>query len=175
MNWQPAFVTAVAVMASVGSGCDQPTHGQSLSGPAGDQLRAIATALRSDGVGKIEVLHIPLDLETFGDITPTTLQNNWHYKTTIRDLAAIASRDALAAGLVTASVRLGSGPVDLRQGLVFYSTKDDAPLGAIYFDLRTAHSGFVNNNQVTFETRLLSRLRGILPLSLEQAPQWSLR
>lgn len=155
------FTAAIAVL---GSGCARSTHAQN-QGPATDQLNAIATTLRNDGVERIETLHIPLGQETFGDITPKTLQSGWHYKSTIRNLP-IASRDALAEALTTASVRLDSGSIDLRQGVIFYSSKDGMPFGAIYFD-KSGHRGIVNSTPVSFETDLLSRLRKILPLSFE--------
>jgi hypothetical protein len=158
------LVLLTGAIAILGSGCVRSTHVQN-PGPATDQLRVIAMVMRSEDVERIETLHIPLGQETFGDITPQVLQNGWHYKTTIRNLPS-SSRDAVAEALTTASVRLDSRSVDLRQGVIFYSSKNDIPVGAIYFD-RTGRRGVVNSTPVSFETGLLSRLRKILPLSLE--------
>jgi hypothetical protein len=154
----------VAALGVIGSGSLWYTRAQSPVRPA-DEFHAIAVALRSGDVQRIDTLHIPLSEETFGNVTPQGLQNGWHYKTTIRNIPP-SSRDALAEALTTASVRADSGPVDLRQGVIFYSSKNDTPVGAIYFD-RTGRRGVVNSTPISFETSLLSRLKKILPLSLE--------
>ena len=160
MAWKAALLTTAITILS--SGCTRPRHAQ---GPATDEIKAMAATLRSEGIERIETLHIPLGQDTFGDVTPQTLQNGWHYKTTIRNLP-VSSRDALADVLTTVSVRQDSGSVDLRQGVVFYSSKGEMPIGAIYFD-RTGRRGVVNSTPVFFETDLLSRLKKILPLSFE--------
>jgi hypothetical protein len=156
--------TLVAVVSITGSGWLWPMQAQSPAPPA-DELHAIAMSLRGGDVQRIETLHIPLSLETFGNVTPQSLQSGWHYKTTIRNLP-YSLRNALAEALMAAPVAIDSGAVDVRQGIVFYSSNEETPVGAIYFD-RTGRRGVVNNATVSFGTGLLSRLKNLLPLSIE--------
>jgi len=153
---------ALVVLLFGGCAIQRPNRGDES---AQAQIRALAEFLKADGVGVIETYHIPLASETPGDVTPDALLRGWYYKTTIRHLSA-SSRVALATAFMTASVSREQRMADLRQGIVFYSSRDHVALSAIYFD-QTGRHGVVNGVPLSFERGFLARLKAALPLALE--------
>jgi len=116
---------------------------------AQSRIDSLATALRTNKIGRIEILRIPGNVETTMRITPDALGRGFHYKFVIRDLQSSSYHADLLAAMTSTTVQAAKDKGDLRWGIIFFNTKD-VRVGAIYFDT-FEDRGAVNEIPVSFK------------------------
>jgi hypothetical protein len=109
---------------------------------------AIVAALEQRRVDRVEILRVPLNLETRAAITPEALEQIYYTKLVIRNISTTSLHQRLIESLKATSVQLRGYIPDLRVGLIFYS-REGAKLGAIYFD-KSWHVGAINESGISF-------------------------
>lgn len=120
------------------------------------QLNSLVASLENREIGKLEILQIPPGISTRVAIIPETLEKQFHYKITIRDMRGGRYRESLLEALKSISAQPEPEMPDLRWGLLFYDL-NGARVGAIYFD-KWGKRGAVGDIPVSFKGKLFKWL-----------------
>lgn len=146
--------TAVSQKVASGSGID-----------AQKQLNELSALLADDSTATIEILHVPVRIETRAAITPAGLERLFYCKLTVRNIRDWAGRDELVRVMKSSTVTTEPQMPDLRWAIILYSS-DERRIGALYFD-RWGTKGAVGDHAISFGNSFSGWLKHTLPDSLQ--------
>src|SRR4029077_1911094 len=110
---------------------------------------ALSLAVSQGEVGRVEILHLPSNIETRAAITPQALEDIYETKLVIRNVAESALRVRMSEALRKTTIQPRDYIPDLRWGVIFYS-RQDARIAAVYFD-KSGRVGAVNDAAASFQ------------------------
>lgn len=154
MSMKKKTAACLLVLLLSALGCAQQDEGK--ASPAQSQVDALAAELTKGQIVRVEILEIPPRIETRTRITPEMLEEQFHYKLTIRDVRGGLQQRPLSEAIKSVGVKAEMEMADLRWGIIFYSL-DDRRLGALYFD-KTGRRGGVGTTPVSFRGDLFNWL-----------------
>jgi hypothetical protein len=128
------------------------------------RLEALYAKLQAGEVERVEILHIPDDVDAVGGFTPEALEQQYFSKVTIRRFPRSPHQAQLAKAVKATVLRSTDGVVDLRWALILYGPRDSR-VGAAYIE-RSGRRGVVEGETVIIEGDLVPWVRGCLASSL---------
>jgi len=134
------------------------------SAPGNDmqsETLAIANRIERREIERVELLVIPARIATRTRITPEMLEQQYNYKTVIRDLRYDSAAEDLSRALMATKTETISESVDLRWGIVLYG-EDARRIAAIYFDA-SGGRGLIDSTPVKFAGGLFAWVKSVAP------------
>jgi hypothetical protein len=113
-----------------------------------DVVQAAVDLLRAEGaIDRLEVVHMPNDVESPVRVTPEALEKCYYFKMEFREFFVSQFREELASDLAASVLRSTAEEGDLRWGCIFYDEEGRRVL-TMYFDSR-GRFGSINGVLVT--------------------------
>lgn len=97
------------------------------------QLSLLVAKVDRAEISRIDIIQIPSTVVTRTAITPEMLENQFHYRLTIRDIRNSTYRDEFLKSMESIKIERENARSDLRWGVILYST-DGTRVGEIYID-----------------------------------------
>jgi hypothetical protein len=137
------------------------------------ELDNITTALVSQSVASIDILHMPDSIETRASVTPENLERWRDYRITISRVREWVGRNELVEAMKSTKAAPNSRMPDLRSAVIFYNS-DGKRIGALYFGRYFGRyigqfgdaAGGIGNTPVKFSGDLSSWFKQMIPSSL---------
>jgi hypothetical protein len=119
---------------------------------AQSRIDMLVNSLRTNQVGRLEILQIPPRILTRTRVTPEMLERSFHYKLIIHDIRGGAYGPDLLAALVSTSVEPAAEMGDLRWGVIFFNVAEQR-IASLYFDA-SGRRGALDSQGVSFKGAL---------------------
>jgi hypothetical protein len=138
------------------------------------ELDNITSALVSQSVASIDILHMPDSIETRASVTPENLERWWDCRITISKVREWVGRNELVGAMKSTKVAPNSRMPDLRSAVIFYGSNGNR-IGTLYlgryFGMYIGQfggaEGGIGNTPVKFNGDLSTWLKHMIPSSLQ--------
>jgi hypothetical protein len=150
------LVVWVIVISTIGASC-RNTDQQVTTCPEQALVDTLVHDVANRKVGKVELLNIPEDMESFARITQDQLERAYRNKLIIRDIRDNRKLQDFLVALKSVRVTSRLDLPDLRWGIIIYSVEDER-LGSLYIGIG-GHNGAINDVPVDIDGRLYDWVR----------------